>query len=491
MKEDIFDNIIKEKLDNLPTAPKTDGAWSAFESSAIFSQSKAEEDAAFDQKIKDSLQQIKPTFQNHHWQLLKSQLKTIEERKNSVFISKILEFAAIFLIVFTFFNWSGWMDSNKQPIDPLLYANTESVSTNSHSSTSEILPATTASNKEVITTTSIGKSKTKNAQVPVSNVIDNIYGSTLAHEDHVLELVADVPTEQPIFPSDLSINPSAIILDLQKIELGEVADISREVLKKSEPVDVEGIRNINVGKLYSEYALSFPMKKSDIIAKPEYSISVFGSGDINLINTPFDKLYSRASYNKEALNRSYGINLSKKVDQFELESGVAYAKREYQPDHFREAFGQKENYYSEVSLNKISYDIVSLPINFKYHFINQSNWGAYIMAGAALNLVMNANYDVSEIKILGRPAPDRYIPEAPRLETKPFINGLLSGDSFKDTYFASIGFGFGIQKKIFENTSVYVQPSYHRQILSADIGIGPNKDKIHTSSLQFGIKTVL
>jgi hypothetical protein len=113
------------------------------------------------------------------------------------------------------------------------------------------------------------------------------------------------------------------------------------------------------------------------------------------------------------------------------------------------------------------------------------------MAGAALNLVMNASYDVTEAKILGRPAPDRFIPEEPRLESKPFIEGLLAGENFKDNYFASVGFGFGIQKKIFNNTSIYVQPSYQRQLLSADIGIGPNKDKIHTSSLQFGLKTVL
>lgn len=58
-----------------------------------------------------------------------------------------------------------------------------------------------------------------------------------------------------------------------------------------------------------------------------------------------------------------------------------------------------------MSLNKISYDIATIPLNFKYHFINQANWGVYIMAGAALNLVMNADYVIDEVKVEGRPAP--------------------------------------------------------------------------------------
>jgi len=185
------------------------------------------------------------------------------------------------------------------------------------------------------------------------------------------------------------------------------------------------------------------------------------------------------------------MNISKKTDHFEIETGLGYSKREYHPDIFSEEFGQKENSYSEISLNKISFDIAVVPLNFKYHFINQSAWGAYIMAGAALNLVMNADYDINKIEVLGRPAPGRFVPEENRLAEKPFINGILSGESIKENYFASIGFGFGIEKKVFNNTSFYIQPQYQRQILSADIGIGPNKDKIHTSSIQFGIKTIL
>ena len=111
------------------------------------------------------------------------------------------------------------------------------------------------------------------------------------------------------------------------------------------------------------------------------------------------------------------------------------------------------------------------------------------MLGAAFNVIVNAAYEIPTVLVEGRPSPDRYTPVRPRLEEKEFTKGLFNGDALKDNYFATAGFGLGIEKKIFDNTSIYVQSSYHRHLLTP--GIGPKNDKIHTSSLQFGVKTIL
>ena len=102
---------------------------------------------------------------------------------------------------------------------------------------------------------------------------------------------------------------------------------------------------------------------------------------------------------------------------------------------------------------------------------------------------MNADYGIKDVIVMGRPTLDnnRSNTES-RLDEKPFIKGLFHGDKIVDDYFISAGFGFGIEKDIFKHTSFYLQPSYQRQILSKNIGIGPNKDKIHTSSIQVGLK---
>jgi len=101
MKEDIFDNIIKEKMKGFAPGPGTDDVWSVFENSPIHKNQETIDDE-FDKIIRSSLMNALPKDRGNHWQLMKSQLKTIEERKNTVVISKIMEFAAIFLIVFTF-----------------------------------------------------------------------------------------------------------------------------------------------------------------------------------------------------------------------------------------------------------------------------------------------------------------------------------------------------------------------------------------------------
>ncbi|MBK7635332.1 MAG: hypothetical protein IPJ13_14435 [Saprospiraceae bacterium] len=268
----------------------------------------------------------------------------------------------------------------------------------------------------------------------------------------------------------------------------EKTDIGPDGINENEWQSLASLSSRQITKPESEMAMIFPMKLSRTNPSTKYAISAYASGDINLINTPFDKLYSLASYNKEALNNSYGVNFSAKKSNLELETGLGYAHRQYQPKLVTEAYGQFADHYFEKSLQKISYDIANIPLNFKYHFINQTNWGAYLMAGVALNLILDAKYDINETLRQGKPPVGRFTPEQARLDEKPFITGILNGDNFKDNYFASIGFGFGIEKKILGNTSIYVQPSYQRQILSSDIGIGPNKDKIHTSSLQFGVK---
>lgn len=506
MKEDIFDNIIKEKLDGFSAITQTDDVWSAFESSSTRKshQDVESQDADFDQIIKNSLQQVVPNYRTEHWQLLKNQLKTIDERKNIVFTSKIMEFAAIFLIVLTFFNWSAWMPIDKR-VDPLLYADVNliyqkikksqdniEIDRNNKNATEQQIVSNHRENLKHNTKSEINNHNSDNAGIMLvsslfKNESDNLW------QKNGLALINEATEQLNIdnYKDAETMAPAFIITYLQNKESKDIASIANEITNQTNEPVLDYLSHNSPENLVSEYALSFPMKMSTIQSKPEFALSVFGTGDINLINTPFDKLYSRASYNKEALNNSLGVNISKKINQLEVETGITYAKREYQPDIFGEAFGPKENYYSEVSLNKISFDIASIPLNFKYHFINQANWGAYLLAGAALNLVMNADYDINQIKVLGRPAPERNLPVEPRLEEKPFIKGLISGESINDNYFVSVGFGFGIQKKIFNNTSIYIQPSYNRQILNADIGIGPNKDKIHTSSLQFGVKTVL
>lgn len=488
MNEKKFDDLVKGKLSDL-RAEDSGGDWNMFESKWDAENRNTEiSDEVFDEVLKNKILHIQPSLPIDHWQQLKELIKITEERKNMIFIAKVMEIAAILLIVFTFPQLSSFIDrrENKPIQPPQQYA--------------AILK------KDNITVPSASQIKDyykKSDEVLSSRSLTNPRMSGSKTERHTSsDWKTDLlPTFTPVVIHSEMTNLKITLPQLQDetVATGSNTGTFNSEEAFAERVETNG-REINTIPALqttmtdlpqSEMALLMPMEISKIKPKARLALAAFVSGDINLINTPFDKLYSLASYNKEAFNNSYGFHISTQKNNLEVESGLGYAKRQYQPRLVTEAYGQFADHYFEKSLNKISFDIVNVPLNLKYHYINKAGWSTYLMVGMALNLIVNAEYDIHEALKSGRPPAGRYTPDQARLDEKPFITGLFHGDNIKDNYFVSVGFGLGIEKTFANQTSVYIQPSYQRQIFSNDIGIGPNKDKIHTSSLQFGVKTFL
>ena len=490
MNEKKFDDIVKEKLNEL-TPQGDQGIWSYLESKLEkVENSNVHADAEFDNTIKNHLLSSRPPFKSEHWRLLKAQLKTIEERKNTIFVSKILEFAAVFLIFFTFSHLSGGFLETKQKQSPAstLFANSP---ISDKKNNKEIFKEEVAVNPSL---------KKKQPKISVNTPIESSIASLMPELLTTFSATVNTTVPENVYLTNANVIPNEVISIIDNTGNDGLLfedRIEDQKNHKQTPNSSEiklnniavSLESLPLKQLDSEFALSFPLLKHEVKQSAIFSISMWAATDVNLINTPFDKFYSLASYKKEALNNSYGINFSSKKSNLELESGLGYSKRIYYPTKITEAYGVFGDNYFEKSLNKISYDVASVPINVKFHAVHSAGWSAYIMAGAALNLVLNAKYDITETLVRGRPPVGRYLPDMARLDSKPFIEGVLRGDSFRYNYFATVGFGFGIEKNIFNNTSIYIQPTYFRQVLSADIGIGPNKDKIHTSSLQIGIKT--
>ena len=73
------------------------------------------------------------------------------------------------------------------------------------------------------------------------------------------------------------------------------------------------------------------------------------------------------------------------------------------------------------------------------------------------------------------------------MSEKKFTEGFLAHYNISDNYYVTGNMGIGFEKNIFDDTSLFIRGNYSRQFLSKDNGIGPNKDKIHTTSLQLGV----
>jgi len=91
-----FDEILKEKLNQISQTNRMD--WEGFSDKLDkeFIQEKE-----FDELISKALSSRKSTRPtNSHWQLLKEKLELQERRINSIYISKSIELALIFLVFF-------------------------------------------------------------------------------------------------------------------------------------------------------------------------------------------------------------------------------------------------------------------------------------------------------------------------------------------------------------------------------------------------------
>jgi hypothetical protein len=492
MNQEGFDHIIKGKLEGYNIEyPKTD-IWDAYEQAAA----KLDEQAAsesFDNAVRDALVEQNVSYISAHWQLMKAQLKISEERKNTVYASKVLELAAIFLIVITAMYWPVY----KNPVQPEKQRTTPEKIEYADA----IIPQIDFSTQNTQELDHKQNASMKNCRTVSTEQSSLNHSYIYDHLDDHLDAKSDAAIlDKSLTRSNVKARGDQDILNdmalKDQIEMENIAPVQDDYAAgtdhgiRSKSLDVVTLASLKNDELSSEYPRMIPMEFNFPKEKSKYYLGVISSADVNLINTPFDKVYSKASYTREALNHTLGLTISKRNESLEVETGAAYVKRAYQPETIRENLGN-EFFYTQKTFNKIQFDILNLPLNIKYHFINQPKWSAYIMAGAALSLVMNADYAISEVQTLNRPTAGEYVSSESRLKEKPFIKGLLNNDNLKDNYFASLSFGFGIEKKIGSGTSLYIQPSYQRQVLSSDIGIGPNKDKIHSSSLAFGIKTVL
>lgn len=492
MTNNKFDQLIRDKLSEV--SPSAEGeAWSAFETAkSKHDNDQHASDDAFDSMVREGLKAARPGFNRDHWREMKYLLGVISERKQTILVSRIFECAVILLLVISFDKAAFLFDGNNKPYVPKPAHPASEYATahkpNKAAGSQSLTPMAsvtinTVTHNEVLA--SNGQQDNNVNSQAFATFVESSISVHAAKVSHIKGTTFLKPVELTKRAESQITNPDVVAITPPIMPENGTASLSQEI---------QGFDPLPVIVPHPESEMAIILASGDNITKqqkPRTLLSAYASGDINLINTPFDKLYSLASYNKEALNKSFGLSIARKKGNLELEAGLTYASREYQPRIVTEPYGQFQDHYFEKSLQKIKYDIASIPLQLKYHVLGRSSASIYLMAGATLNLIANASYDINEVLRSGRPDGIRILEDEARLDEKPFIKGIFNGDKLSDNYFVSVGFGVGVESKLSDHISAYIQPSYNRHILSNGIGIGPNKDKIHTSSLQIGIRAAI
>ncbi|MCB9328451.1 MAG: porin family protein [Lewinellaceae bacterium] len=440
-----FDEILKEKLNQISQTNRMD--WEGFSDKLDkeFIQEKE-----FDELISKALSSRKSTRPtNSHWQLLKEKLELQERRINSIYISKSIELALIFLVFF-FIHSFGLLKS----------PNTESY----------YYAATKKYNESLIKNSEEAQYQYKEAYI--SNAIDNAKIIVPVDSREIKPKVKEFAELPPlrntrhIASSDkinINIEQQKIFTEVEKIDI------------TSTQVDSQNSLNLNT--------YDSEERKNDKSNKQE--ISNYVNVNSVSVNTPFDIINNLPSYSNSTYAVTYGLEIKKNItDHLSGNFGVEYTKFVYSPS---EAY-QFPYIDNVANLSQIKLNVLSIPLALQYSFDLSNRLSAYFKGGIKLNIVADSEYEIDNKRTNGNRF-DQLAANNNLLLEKEFSAGLLEGGNFKDNYFTSLMLAVGLDYNISDKLKINLEPNLTRFVSTG--GIGPNDDKINTLGLKMGVKYIL
>lgn len=494
-----FDKDIKEKLEGLQINYDA-ASWDSFEQK--LDNAMAEEEIAdleFDQQIKDKIQnQVNFDFEEEHWQELSSRIDLENELTNKIYLFKIIELVILVLLAYSFFQIEPIKDPGK---NLTLYA---------HSEIFNSIDAEQVLAKEV-EKTAVVKDNFNSPDVLNPIILDReevkIYALTNGH-------FKKSPPRSINKASDISIP----LVALNQVETqGDISET--EVVSQSELVTEEEKQQaerelLAINSLDDQYEslLTIPAfaKKGN-----EKWFSFSASADINLVNTPTNFLINGRDKLLGAAGVSSSIGYSVKAGKNEYGIGLGYSYKSYDPE-LKEVYAinndnsinTSTNTVYQTSLNRILFHVAQIPATYKRYLVDNHKWSAYASLGVTHNFIMYSDYDLPDVLLSGTWNSRTRRKANSDLLRRTYYTGLLQnidqpktlknqtaavsssefrteGDIFDNAFITSYT-GFGLQRKLGYNRSIFMQAGYHHQFFGDKLG--PNDDQINTFSFTLGGK---
>lgn len=466
MKNKDFDKILKEKITTNNNNPQAD--WDVF--AQLLRNAEGFEDLNFDKSIKDKVQGHKNNLNPNHWQILKERLEKEEKIRKKVFTWKSLELLAL---LFLFIAYQTY-DYQKFQNTPFVFKFEEKLQ---GSKTIQDLK-----------TRVIQSIATSPATIIALNNVSEIFNTEDAKK---VDVVVNGSSEQhAIFRNDFS--------DTYKQQ--------RLLDSKIEAIEAITSNNIfSLNKIESGIQPAFvPFASLIKPLNPEKEKFLAGtvSTGIGITKSSFDRVYNLKAYEAYDHQYSVGILIGKKKNNFEFSTGLKFTRRANEPAKVIETYGDFLNNYYEISLNKITYNIAEVPLNFKYFFDNKGKTNYYVKAGVNANLSLHNTYTITNkpknnsnnnalSSTISISDGDEIEGKAARskLKQKEFSPGIFNGGSFSENYFMTASLEMGVERKLNKNLTLVLGAEYSKYYMID--GIGPNKEKLNNIALNLSMKHYL
>ena len=511
LSDENFDQIVADRLQEPSIMVPAD--WDRFSEKLddAFTPPERPGDAStvFDTVVKTKMTQLDLPYRAESWRVLVQRMESGVEQY--VLRSKLSELALMLLIFLTFGQFLSLpvRSLEEQPIAQLTVP--KEASDRLHAEQQIITPI----------------SPTIAAAAPELNRLQSDdFNTEVANKVLSLNTKRAVSSSlrQSAFTTELSEEPSIIPQQATAITtIAEVSTIESESERSTSDarnIEEEGSRTKATENQLTEEALTaletsiLPVDalgkrdlsiSSTLAFQPDFKwrLSIFGATNLDHIYTPKDNVLFAEAYDRYALSYGGGVGISRRKNRWEVGTGLIYSSKYYQTIPVIHIYdgSVEEGEFQGDWLTAIEMDIITLPFNISYDLFGRNRWRVYGKTGGSYNLLMRADYVAdqpsdqagnSSLRLNNGQTPGS---ESSRYNKKEFTNGWLADRNYSRNDFLTLDAGFGLERYLNSDWSVFLQPTYRYNLGSnfgiLDGGIGPNHDRISTVEILLGVKVGL
>jgi len=466
---DPFDHAVRAAMGQLAVSDSV-GDWDEMERRII-----KDENTSFDEEVRENVESYEAPYDASSWPVLDERITADARLRKRLIGAKILEIAAILIALITFYN--VFPDIRNSLIDKGQAVASEKTNLTNHF-------AITNQNNEAETANVLENEETelvmpkviyaKSPDIAADQVLTNLSVEVSAQKSSTNSGVLTTPeslgrkgsaTLAPLGSMGSVKNHFDVAYPVDGV-LSTHSNPSTNSLHKSETVwtvEVMGLPN----QLDPKIAMAVPEIELHRKRK-SLRFSIGASMDLNALYMPEENFYangSRISFSEKnllATGYSAGAGLLFGDGVWSFETGLYYSSKKYEPNRIIQVgktFDVRTVDFSEISLH-----IVSVPMFAHWNFDRKGKTRFYAIAGAAVNLIADAHYDLIT-KNNFRSAPPGVIPDKNTdNEVARIREHILDGAEFSSKSYITIVGGFGVEHFVGNKLSLFAQPTYNYQV---------------------------
>lgn len=482
-----IDKLIKDKLAESPANMHT-ADWHVF--SQLLKKAEGFEDFDTDKVIAEKVSTHTVAYNESHWQLLKERLVKEENLRKKLFTSKAIESILILLLLLLFQNYDKNLFEQK-----IAHDLKEAVAAGNEIQSRAYNHNSTALVKDGI---EVEKAQSQSSEELTTDVF------AFAHS---VEAYSNTASPGPIAKVD-AMNDYDAVNELQPLSY-----IQSSVKKEAELLSIASQHNdFSPNNAFDDFNTNMPGAFEQSIGSPTQDamnashkkqkfLTASIAGGLGIAKSGYDPIYKINGYSTYSSQYGIGLLYSVKNNRYEVQTGLRYSKKKYEPNKLTEIYGNLYSGYREISLDKISYDIVDIPVSVKYFLNEGKKTSFFVKAGVNASFSLANKYTVatstiqsnanaaSEVQITDSKQIDRLS----KLSQKEFIPGLLQKSkshgivsTIGENSFFTVSAEIGAETKITKDDALVLGLEYNKYY-KVD-GIGPNKDRLSALTINFGLK---